>query len=162
MTPRLPRPGRRERRPRARWQAIILAAVLAAGLGGLGVANAAHVVVRTHDDLTAAMSRCSTATLSVHVSPTGLSFSQDKTAVQITNYPAACYGLTVQVGVSNSAGTLLTSGSATCSAATCVIATGTYTAPQVTKSHVLAGTWGMTSSWDSTCTVILGFIMTCT
>jgi hypothetical protein len=98
----------------------------------------------------------------VHVNPTGLSLGQNKSAVQIDNVPAACFGKAFQVTVANGSGTAIATGSATCSAAACTITTGTYTAPSAATAHVLADTWGIPASWDSTCTVILGFLMNCT
>jgi len=150
----------REQRPRHRLALLGIAVGLLA-VAGIGIASAAHLTVTSANLYVTSASRCTNATLSVHVSPTGFSFGQNKSAVQITNFPAACFGRTTQVAVSNAAGALIASGSATCSAATCTIATGSYTAPSATGAHVLVSTWGVPASWDSTCTVIFIF-MTCT
>jgi hypothetical protein len=99
--------------------------------------------------------RCSSATLSVHVNPTGTTYlwQYNKTAVRIVNYPSACNGQEVEVTVSNASGTALASGSATCSAPACTITTGSYNAPSAANASVLIATWGVPASWDSVCTI---------
>jgi hypothetical protein len=153
-------------RPRARRsRKRVIAAIVAVELlviAAVSVASAAQLTVSSSAVGVYSATRCSSATLSVHVNPTGFSFGQNKSAVRITNFPAACFGQTTQVTVSNSAGTAIASGSATCSAAACTIATGTYNAPSATGAHVLVSTWGVPASWDSVCTVVFGIFMTCT
>ena len=151
----------RRRRPRRRRLALLVALELLV-VGAVAVASAAQLTVSSSTIGVYSATRCSSATLSVHVNPTGLSVGQNKSAVRITNFPAACFGRATQVAVSNASGALIASGSATCSAAACTIATGSYNAPSATGAHVLVSTWGVPASWDSVCTVFLGFLMTCT
>ncbi len=148
----------RPHRPRHRLALTVIASSIVVATG-LALASAAYLTVTSSDLAVFSAERCSSATLSVHVNPTGFSFGQNKSAIQITNFPAECFGQTTQVAVSNAAGTLLASGSAVCGAATCTIATGTYNAPSVTDAHVLVSTWGVPASWDSTCTPILIFMI---
>jgi hypothetical protein len=154
---RRPRPRRSRQRAFAALVALELLAVAT-----LSVASATQLTVSSSAIGAYSAARCSSATLSVHVSPTGWSIGQNKTAVQITNFPDVCFGGTTEVAVTNSAGTLIASGSATCSTTTCTIPTGSYNAPSATDAHVLVSTWGVPANWDSTCTVILGFLMNCT
>jgi hypothetical protein len=154
---RRPRPRRSRRRALAVFIALELLAV-----GALSVASAAQLTVSSSAVGVFSDTRCNSATLSVHVSPTGWSIGQNKSAVQITNFPDACFTRTTEVAVTNSAGTLIASGSATCGTTTCTITTGNYNATSATDAHVLVSTWGVPASWDSTCTIVLGFLMTCT
>jgi hypothetical protein len=151
----------RARRPRLARRALATVSALAAvALTGLGVAAAAQLAVTGSGHAIFADQRCSDATLSVHVSPTGFSIGTGKSAVQITNFPAACNGLTVDVVVANGAGGSLATGSATCSGSPCTIPTTGYTATAPTSASVLVGSWGVPASWDSTCTTLWIF-MTC-
>ena len=152
-----PRARRSRRRALTALVAVELLAVAAVSVASAAQLNVSSSTIGVFTD-----ARCSSATLSVHVNPTGFSFGQNKSAVRITNFPAACFGRTTQVAVSNASGTLIASGSATCSAAACTIATGSYNAPAATGAHVLVSTWGVPASWDSVCTVIFGIFMTCT
>jgi hypothetical protein len=147
--------SQRFRRRRRERKASLLGAITLAIWATVGVAAASQLGVNSTDISEFFYSACSTDTVSVRVSPAG--FGASRSAVSISGFPAACYGSTVQVGVSNSAGTLLASGSATCSAATCTVSTGTYNAPSVTDSHILVDTWGIPSSWDTTCRYIIFF-----
>lgn len=157
----------RTKRRANRWRSAGAAAAILL-LVGAGIASAAQLGVTAQNRHVETLARCSTTLFSVHVNPTGFSIGLNKTAVRITNYPAACNGRTVLVGVSNGAGTLLASGTATCSASPCVITTGSYNATQVTRAHVVTSTvtplstQGKSASWDSVCTVFLGIFMTCT
>ncbi len=152
------------RQRKSRRVGIAGAAVAALVLLGLSASSASQLAVTTNRLATFSASRCTNTTMSVHVSPTGVVwFDQNKSAVQITNYPAGCNGQTVEVAVSNSTGTLLASGSATCSTSPCVIPTGTYNAMNAADGSVLISTWGVPASWDSVCTLsIFNWRMTCT
>ncbi len=131
----------------------IAGALLVLAFGSLGVAAAAQLTVTSTDFLVQSDEPCSLANLSVHVDPTGVSFGQNKSAVQITNYPAACNGQSVTVAVSNTSGSLLTTGTATCSGSPCSISTGTYSGISAANASVLVNTWGVPSSWDSSCSL---------
>jgi hypothetical protein len=152
----------RRRVQRRHRPAILAITAILLAVAGFGIASAANLTVTSAGLGVYSATRCTSTALSVHVNPTGLSFGQTKSAVQIDNVPAACFGDAFQVTVANGAGASIATGFATCSAAACTIATGTYTAPSAASAHVLADTWGIPASWDSTCTVIFGFLMTCT
>jgi hypothetical protein len=154
-----PRPRRSQRRALVVFVALGLLVV-----GALSVVSAAQLTVSSSAIGVYSAARCSSATLSVHVNPTGSTFmNYNKTAVRITNYPASCNGMSVTVAVSNSAGALLATGTATCGASPCIITTGSYPALQAAGADVLIATWGVPASWDSVCTLsFFGLIMTCT
>lgn len=161
MAQRSDPPIERVRRPRPRRRALAIVSALAAlALGGLGVAAAAQLAVTGSGHAIFTDQRCSDATLSVHVSPTGFSIGTGKSAVQITNFPAACNGLTVDVVLAGGSGTSLATGSATCAGSPCTIPTTGYTGTAPTSASVLVGAWGVPASWDSTCTTLWIF-MTC-
>ncbi len=137
---------------------MALSSLVTLALTGLGIAAAAHLTVTSSGIHVTTVQRCSDATLSVHVNPTGFSLGTGKAAVRVTNFPAACDGLTVEVVVANGAGTQLATGSATCSGSPCVIPTGTYTATSATGASVLVGSWGLPASWDSACNTVWIFM----
>ncbi len=148
-----------------------MSAAVATALGlllmtGLGLASATHLTVSSTGMSVFSDAPCSTATLSVHVSPTGTTYlwQYNKSAVSIVNYPAACDGATVQVVVANSSGTALATGSGTCNSPSCTISTGSYNATNAANASVLVSTWGVAASWDSVCTVggFLNIRMDCT
>ncbi len=155
------RPTRSSTFQRPRLREGLLAAAVALAIALLATGSAAQLNVNTHVIDTFSAARCSGTTLSAHTSPTGFNFSTNRNAVQITNYPAACNGLTVNVDVRNGAGTQLATGSATCSGSPCVISTTTYNVTAPSDMHVQAGSWGMPTNWDTTCSRIL-FWYTCT
>lgn len=133
---------------------LVISLTLLAG-GTAALAAASQLAVDSPDLSAFSQEPCTHGPLSVRVQPAG--FGANRSAVQITNVPSGCFGNTFQVGVSNSSGTLLTSGSAVCSSANCVISTGSYNAPSVADAHVLAATWGVPATWDSACYYIIFF-----
>ncbi len=138
-----------------RTRVIPLAALGVLALGGLALGSAAHLTVTATDRGIFFAEPCTFDTVTVGVSPTGIGAT--KTAVAVTNFPSSCYGNTVQVTVANAAGTQLATGSGTCSAASCTITTGSYDAPSVTQTHLLVSTWGVPSTWGTTCYHIIFF-----
>ncbi len=149
MTTQIRRRRRRNRIP------SLLGALVLLTVATVGMASAAQLIVSSPDISTFSAAPCTYDTLSVRVSPAG--FGASRSAIQVSGIPAECFGNTFQVGVSDTAGTLLASGSATCSAATCTIPTDTYNAPSVTDTHALAATWGIPSNWASACYYIIFF-----
>jgi hypothetical protein len=161
MTIEATRPRARRARRRALTALVVVELLVVAAVS---VASAAQMTVSSSAVGVYSATRCSSATLSVHVNPTGTTwFNQTKSAVRITNYPAVCNGSVVNVAVSAASGALLASGSATCGASPCVIPTGSYNAVSAADASVLISTWGVPASWDSVCTLSLfDIIMTCT
>ncbi len=147
-------------RPRHRLSILAVAVALVA-VGGIGIASAANLTVTSAGLVVYSAARCSSATLSVHVDPTGWSLAGNKSAIQITNVPAECFTKPFQVAITDGAGTAIATGNATCSTATCSISTSSYDPTSAAHAYVLADTWGIPASWDSTCTVIW-FLMDCT
>jgi len=145
--------GRRRRRQRRRI-ALVASVTLIGGIAAI-FAAAAQLGVNSTDLSEFWESPCTYSTLSIGVQPAG--FGANRSAVRITNVPAECFGSTFEVGVSDSSGALLASGSGVCSAANCQISTGSYYAPSVTDAHALVDTWGIPATWGTTCTYIIFF-----
>ena len=93
---------------------------------------------------------CTDDVLSVTVS--GGLIGASRNGVVVSNIPVSSQNLSFEVALSNSSGNLLASGTATCTAATCTISTGTYNAPSVTDADMLVDTWGIDTDWDGSCT----------
>ena len=136
----------RRRQRRSRRASLAGAAVTALVLLGLSASSASQLTVTTTSIATFTDSRCTNATMSVHVDPTGQTswWQYNKTAVRIVNFPTSCNGSSVAVTVTNGAGGAIASGTATCNSPTVHDRDRYRTTPRTAAGvSMLAATWGV-------------------
>ncbi len=130
---------------------LVLAAVALAGIAGVVVASAATLSVNgagTHAESTAG---CTNGPVSTSVGSTG--GGTWYTSVSLVDLAGTCSGETVQVTVYDATGASIATGSAVAGTAPVQISTSGYNPADVAGVALLAGGWGVPTTWTPPTTV---------
>jgi hypothetical protein len=131
---------------------IIIATVVLwlLAIAGISQADAAQLPVTTTTQVKEyTLSKCASAALGSAVAGTSANEGAEYSSVEVSEIPAACEGLPLDMTLHSADGTVLASGSGTTSGAATIVATGTYDHASVSAVIARIDGWLFSTTWTA-------------